>query len=93
LLRRQSIATQAASQALAAIGRGEGDGGAPLVDLSGYFYLPGRPGGQVARGATEAAGTLTLSSTMDVTKGKIIFGTAANFVYDEVNGRLGIGLG
>ncbi len=39
-------------------------------------------------GSTIASSNLTLSSTSDVTKGKIIFGTSA---YDEVNNRLGIG--
>ena len=35
-----------------------------------------------------SGGTLTLSSTSNATKGKILFGTSA---YDEVNNRLGIG--
>ena len=39
-------------------------------------------------GSTVASGFLTLNSTSDATKGKIIFGTSA---YDEVNNRLGIG--
>ena len=39
-------------------------------------------------GSTTASGTLTLNSTTNATKGKIIFGTSA---YDEVNNRLGIG--
>jgi len=41
------------------------------------------------RGGIAASGTLTLSSTSDATKGKLLFGTSA---YDEVNNRLGIGL-
>lgn len=40
-------------------------------------------------GAIGASGTLTLTSTSNVTKGKILFGNSA---YDEVNNRLGIGL-
>lgn len=40
------------------------------------------------RGGTSASGTLTLQSTSNATKGKILFGTSA---YDEVNNRLGIG--
>lgn len=39
-------------------------------------------------GSTTASGTLTLRSTTNATKGKILFGTSA---YDEVNNRLGIG--
>lgn len=39
-------------------------------------------------GSSAASANLTLSSTSDVTKGKIVFGTSA---YDEVNNRLGIG--
>jgi hypothetical protein len=40
------------------------------------------------RGSASASGTLTLSSTSNATKGKVLFGTSA---YDEVNNRLGIG--
>lgn len=39
-------------------------------------------------GNSTASGTLTLSSTSNATKGKILFGTSG---YDEVNNRLGIG--
>lgn len=39
-------------------------------------------------GSSLASGTLTLQSTSNATKGKILFGTSA---YDEVNNRLGIG--
>lgn len=41
----------------------------------------------LVNGASTASGTLTLSSTTNATKGKILFGTSA---YDEVNNRLGI---
>lgn len=40
------------------------------------------------QGDTIASGTLTLISTNNATKGKILFGTSG---YDEVNNRLGIG--
>jgi len=47
----------------------------------------GVSGGQSVIGGTAASNTLTLLSTSDVTKGKILFGTSA---YDEVNNRLGV---
>jgi hypothetical protein len=48
----------------------------------------GKAGSQSAIGGTAASETLTLSSTVHGTKGKILFGTSA---YDEVNNRLGVG--
>jgi lysophospholipase L1-like esterase len=48
----------------------------------------GVTGGQTIIGGTDASDNLTLSSTANATKGKIIFGTSA---YDEANNRLGIG--
>lgn len=48
----------------------------------------GVSGGQTAIGGTASGNNLTLSSTSNATKGKILFGTSA---YDEVNNRLGIG--
>lgn len=48
----------------------------------------GVAGGQSVVGGTAASENLTLSSTTNATKGKILFGTSA---YDEVNNRLGIG--
>ena len=48
----------------------------------------GVAGGQSVVGGTAASNSLTLSSTTNATKGKILFGTSA---YDEVNNRLGIG--
>jgi hypothetical protein len=48
----------------------------------------GIAGGQSAIGGTAASEALTLSSTSNGTKGKILFGTSG---YDEVNNRLGIG--
>lgn len=41
------------------------------------------------QGDTIAGGTLTLISTNNATKGRILFGTS---IYDEVNNRLGIGI-
>ena len=49
----------------------------------------GVSGGQSVVGGTAASENLTLSSTTNATKGKILFGTSA---YNEVNNRLGIGL-
>ncbi|MEA3399463.1 MAG: hypothetical protein U9R00_03070 [Patescibacteria group bacterium] len=48
----------------------------------------GISGGQSIIGGIDAGDNLTLSSTSNATKGKILFGTSA---YDEVNDRLGIG--
>jgi hypothetical protein len=94
LLRRLSLSVSGANASLAAVGRGENPAtGEPLADLSLCFLLPGRAGGQVAHGATEAAGTLTLGSTTSATKGYVYLGVDHVCVYDEVNGRLGIGLG
>lgn len=89
LLRRLSQSTQITNNAVAALGRGEGI----IVDLSKYFYLPGRQGGQIGHGANGPAGTLTLSSTADLTRGYVYLGANHVCAYDETNGRLGIGLG
>jgi len=56
-------------------------------DHSQYLLLAGRAGGQTARGGVSASGNLTLSSTANATKGKILFGTSA---YDETTNFLGI---
>lgn len=48
----------------------------------------GVSGGQSVIGGNASGNNLTLSSTSNATKGKILFGTSA---YDEVNDRLGIG--
>lgn len=53
-----------------------------------YAFLAGRVGNQTLIGGTAASGTLTLQSTSNATRGKILFGTSA---YDEVNNRLGLG--
>jgi hypothetical protein len=57
-------------------------------DHTQYMLLSGRVSGQTLIGGTAASENLTLSSTGNATKGKILFGTSA---YDEVNNRLGIG--
>ena len=49
----------------------------------------GVSGGQTAVGGTVSGNNLTLSSTSNASKGKILFGTSG--AYDEANGRLGIG--
>jgi hypothetical protein len=54
----------------------------------GTVLLAGRSGGQIINGGTASGNNLTLQSTSNATKGKILFGTSA---YDEVNNRLGIG--
>lgn len=48
----------------------------------------GVAGGQSVVGGTAASNNLTLSSTTNATKGKIVMGTSA---YDEANNRLGVG--
>lgn len=48
----------------------------------------GLAGGQTVVGGTASGNNLTLSSTSNATKGKILFGDSA---YDEVNNRLGVG--
>lgn len=49
--------------------------------------VTGKAGGQTASGGTGSGDNLTLQSTTNATKGKILFGSSA---YDEVNQRLGI---
>jgi len=57
--------------------------------LTGYLQNNvGIAGGTTLIGGTASGNNLTLSSTSNSTKGKIVFGTS---VYDEVNNRLGIG--
>lgn len=62
-----------------------------LTDTAGTItndLSTGVSGGQTVSGGIDAGDALTLSSTTNATKGKIIFGISA---YDEVNDRLGIG--
>jgi len=42
-------------------------------------------------GSTSSGGTLTLKSTTNATKGKILLGNAGTSAYDEVNDRIGVG--
>lgn len=58
-------------------------------DHAQYALLAGRSGGQSLTGGTAASNNLSLSSTSNGTKGKILLG--ANAALDEVNTRLGIG--
>ncbi len=54
-----------------------------------YTVLGGRAGGQTLNGGTGSGENLTLQSTANATKGKILFG--ASSAYDEDTLRLGIG--
>lgn len=60
-------------------------------DHTQYALLAGRATGQSIIGGTAASETLTLKSTSNATKGKVIFGNAGTTAYDEVNERVGIG--
>jgi hypothetical protein len=53
-----------------------------------YALLAGRSGGQTINGDTASGGNLTLSSTANATKGRVIIGSNA---IDQANNRLGIG--
>lgn len=64
-------------------------GGLSDDDHSQYALLAGRVGGQSLRGGTAAANNLTLDSTSDSTKGKILFGAVA--AVDQANSRIGLG--
>lgn len=76
----------------------KGNGSVISFDNSTYLttvpagYLQNNVGistGTTLIGGTNASETLTLVSTSNATKGKLLFGTSA---YDEVNNRLGIGI-
>lgn len=61
-----------------------------LTDAAGTITAnlsTGVSGGQSVIGGTAASNSLTLSSTSNATKGKLLFGSSA---YDEANNRLGI---
>lgn len=53
----------------------DGDSGEPWMigppDLSQYFFLPGRPGGQIGNGGVNASDILTFRSTTSATKGTV----------------------
>lgn len=55
-----------------------------------YAFLAGRSGGQSLRGGTAASNNLTLSSTSNATKGKILLGSGSAF--NETLNLLGIGV-
>lgn len=92
-LTRLQANSQQSSAGLSAIVRGEvpdGSGNPLTPDLSQYFYLPGRNGGQTAFFDTAASGIGVLSSTKNDTKGKIYLGYARGSAFDELNNRLGL---
>lgn len=60
------------------------------LDSTAFAILAGQAAGQTLNGSTAASGNLTLSSTANATKGKVILGTTS--AYDQVNDRLGIGI-
>src|SRR5688572_2077114 len=97
-LRKISQILRQNSAGMSAIVRGEapdGSGGplVPPVDLSQYFYLPGRDGGQEGHGDTAAGGNLILSSTADDSKGKIYLGDALDqVIFDEAQDLLGVNI-
>lgn len=61
-------------------------------DHTQYALLAGRATGQTLIGGTASGDDLTLQSTSHATRGNILFGSAGNSVYDEVNNRLGLGV-
>jgi len=69
------------------IGASPSDAGFKL-DINGTVRAVTSIDTPILRGGTGSGGTLTLSSTSNATKGKILFGTSG---YDEANNRLGIG--
>jgi hypothetical protein len=76
------------------LGENPNGSGEPLggdVDGGVFFKLLGRPSNQIGYGGTGPTGSLTLSSTIDGTKGKIYLGDALGSAFNEANGRLGIG--
>ncbi len=58
------------------------------LNSTAFAILAGQSGGQTLNGGTAASNNLTLASTSNATKGKILFGTSG---YDQANNRLGIG--
>lgn len=78
--------------AIASTGGGSNTFSTGLTDTAGTITAnlsTGIAGGQSVIGGTASAENLTLSSTSNATKGKIIFGTAG--AYDEANNILGLG--
>jgi len=58
--------------------------------LSGNLTVSGVTQSSTVQGSSSPSGSLTLTSTSDATKGKILIGSSP-IVIDEANGRLGIG--
>lgn len=58
-------------------------------DHTQYALLAGRAGGQTLIGGTNSGDDLTLQTTSNATKGRIIFGSLSGF--EESTGQLGIG--
>lgn len=88
----ESVSQTAAGMSAIARGEAPDSSGSPLVDLSRYFYLPGRSGGQRAYGGSGSGEALTLSSTISSTKGKIYLGSSqSQAAFDESATALGLG--
>lgn len=56
-----------------------------------YPLVAGLAGGQSITGGTAASENLTLLTTSNATKGKVIFGVGATTAFDGVNDRFGVG--
>ncbi|MFG2380550.1 hypothetical protein [Streptomyces avermitilis] len=76
--------------ALGAATKQYADGKLPLTGgtVSGDLAVTGTTSSATVQGGTASGANLTLNSTSNATKGKILLG--ANSAYDEVNKRLGI---
>lgn len=86
-----NITISTGSGTVTSVATGTGISGGPITTTGTLTanLSTGIAGGQSAIGGTASGENLTLSSTTNATKGKIIFGSAS--VYDEVNDRFGIG--
>jgi hypothetical protein len=58
--------------------------------LTDYWYLPGRPGGQLGYGGNASGEDATISSTRHATKGFVYLGAAQTSGFDETNQRIGL---
>lgn len=81
------LGTSAYDEANNRLGIGTASPGVEL-DVTGQVSASTIAQAPVVQGGTGSGGTLTLKSTTNATKGKILFGTSA---YDEANNRLGVG--
>lgn len=59
-------------------------------DHTQYALLLGRSGGQTIIGGTGSGDNLTIKSSSNATRGKVILGNGGTTAYDDVNDRLGI---